>query len=321
MNWFQENKFLAGFLGVVVVGAGVLGFLTLSASGKYSAAKSDFESKATELQRLHGLTPFPDDANLKRIKEQSHELDARNLALQKELDGMELPLEQVTPEAFQDRLKETVASLLKKAAENNVVLPEKFYLGFEPYETAPPRAEASSNLARQLKVIAGVVGKLIDVHVVKLDSIVRPPLPEEQTGAASRDSATPPATGGVPAKKGGPALVKSVPFNVSFTAEQSKIRLFLNQLAESKSPFLVVRAVQFSNEQQKGPSRIQIEDPAAASAASADPALAGGTNAAPVAKTSAYKFILGTEKISATMRIEMMDFAEPAAQQAKAATK
>ena len=44
MNWIRENKFLAVFFAVLVVGAGVLGYLLFSASGSFSEGPKTFEN-------------------------------------------------------------------------------------------------------------------------------------------------------------------------------------------------------------------------------------------------------------------------------------
>ena len=52
MNWIKANKFLTGFLAVMLVGIGALGYLLLTASGAYDSATENYNSKATEFNRL-----------------------------------------------------------------------------------------------------------------------------------------------------------------------------------------------------------------------------------------------------------------------------
>ena len=54
MNWIKQNKFLSGFIAVMVIGVGALGFLLFQAQSRYGEARTEYESKASELNRLEG---------------------------------------------------------------------------------------------------------------------------------------------------------------------------------------------------------------------------------------------------------------------------
>jgi hypothetical protein len=59
MDWFKQNKFIASWLIVTLVGAGLLGFLFMSAKGAYAEASDAYTAKVGELQTMQNSTPYP----------------------------------------------------------------------------------------------------------------------------------------------------------------------------------------------------------------------------------------------------------------------
>jgi len=350
MNWIKENKFLAGFLAATFVGVAVLGFLLLSAKGRYEEVSNQYQEQAGELNRLQSLKPFPAPENLKKIEEQRAEHQQTIVGLQKSLATNEIPVEPLTEVQFQDRLRESVTRVTAKAAERGLKLPEKFYMGFDRYQTEPPRPEAAPLLGRQLKAIELVLMQVIENKGVMLNRIDRPTLPEEDP---SRSPA--PTAGGGPGGGGGKQdkdksdknLLARYPFEINFTIDQVGFQTVLNRIVSNKTQFFIPRVLQVRNEKTAGPERI---DPALGAAASptapaapppTDAAVAGGAPAAPDAAAASatpaataapgtaaapaapgapagpLKYIVGEERLEVTMRLELVDFAEVAAAPAK----
>ncbi|MEI8340274.1 MAG: Amuc_1100 family pilus-like protein [Verrucomicrobiota bacterium] len=280
MNWIKENKFLAGFLAALVVGAGFLAFLLITNQGKFTEVSDNYSKQAEELKRLQNLVPYPDEANLKLMREQKDEYVANIGKLEKELaTAHQFSLEPMQPSEFQDLLKKTVDAVIEKSGTG--VLPQKFYLGFDVYQTKPPGGEAAAPLARELKAIDLVVNTLIDAKVTSITDIKRPPLPEETDPKAAATQ-----------KK----LVRKTPFDITFVADQGRMRKALDDIVGSKKQFFILRALIVKNEKEKGPAR------ADASA----PSTSGTTD-----ETQRIKIIVGTEKLIVTARIEIVDFALP----------
>jgi hypothetical protein len=338
MNWIKANKFLSGFLAVMLIGVGVLTFLLLSARGKYQEVSEQYETQSTELNRLLSLAPYPDAQNLKLVDAQKKEhLDAMS-QLQKNLGAAEIPIEPLTPQQFQDQLRESVSRIVSKAGARTR-LPEKFYMGFDRYQTEPPRPEAAPILGRDLKAMELVVDHLIENRVIALNRIEREPIPEEAGAAPGEREGS---TGGGPAGRGGrsekaavPPLVKKHTFEVAFLSDQMNFLSVLNRIVSSSTQFYIPRLLQVKNEKEQGPAR---DGGVAAFAAPQNfggdapppPAAGGSTDAAnaanaPVAKPGAAeparKYIVGEENLEVTLRLEIVDFAEPAALAAVSPTK
>lgn len=324
MNWVQENKFFTGFIAVMVVGVGFLGFKVLSASGALEEAESAYNTKASAYNRLRRLDPFPSKKNLEAFEAQKAEAAQVINQFQAELAKKEFPLEPTTPEAFQDALKKAVTETRAKAAAASVTLPkDKFYLGFDRYETAPPDKDAAPALGRQLKAIEWVVEQLIAARIIELKELKRPELPEEKKGGTGQSR--PPERGsrdrggdrgGKPSR---PELVTSHPFDLVFIGKPPQFSNFLNTVVSPKAPqFYVPRAIRVTNQKQSGPPRAveNAEPPPPPVDPAAAPPAPGAAPApeAPAAPTVGdIHYIVGEEAIEVALRLEIVDFAETTA--------
>ena len=308
---FKQNPFLIGFGATLLVGVGALSFLIFQSSSELSALNEDYAQHEAELQRLQGLPLYPEEANLAKLREQKQAVVESASAFQAQLLPMSFPLESIAPEQFQDKLRVTVNEITEKAKANGVKLPEKFYLGFDQYQSLPPKPEAASALDRQLKAVALAVGALLENKVDAIAAINRTPLPEEgdDAKATSAKTATKPAANAPAASASGktaPALFSKYPFEIQFTAEQNRFRRAINQIAKNQEQFFVLRPLKLINERSKPLTKAEA-DSAAASAAGG----AGAVGAEP--KAASLRYLVGTEKLNVQLRVEMVVFSSVAA--------
>ena len=296
MNWIKQNKFLGGFLAVMAVGVGALGYLLFSANSHYDEVRGDYEAKSAELNRLEGLKPYPEAENLKQFDTQKKDHAAAIKALHKTLAAAQIPVEPLSRELFQDKLREAVTRITTKAKESNVALPSPFYLGMEKYQTEPPIPEAAPALGRQLKALEFVVGKMIEDGVTAIAKFERDTLPEEEgKGKKEKAGESPVKPGGSGARsdKPGKGLVSYHGMQIEFLSEQSRFTKFINGIVNEKSQFFVPRLAVVKNESDAAPSRVQ---------------------ATPQKDTPGTdKSIFGSEKLNVAMVLEIVDFAEVAA--------
>lgn len=294
MNWFRENPFVAGLAAFTVVAAGALIFLVTQAMTQYAEVSDAYAQAVQKLQTLQNRSPFPNAENLEKTKALETQYKADLASLQQQLSKLEAPLNSdVRPQQFQDDLRAAVNQVTEKASAAGVTLPKDFYLGFGQYVNSPPTDRAAPALSRQLTVIRELVTNLIDVKVQSIDSLVRRPLPEEQTSAGDRKA----------------GIVERFVFDVGFTADQSKFRVIFNSLLKSNR-FLIVRALNIANTSQEGPP---VTQDAARPAAESLSGLAGTTPAE--ATGGELNVLLGREQLKVGLRLEMIDFtiAEPEA--------
>ena len=303
MNWIKENKFLTGFFATMLVGVGVLGYFLYSAMGGYDEATTRYTGLASELSRLQNLPVSPSQKNLTALAAQKKEAVEVIAAFQSSLAAKAIPAEPMSPEQFQDKLKATKNAVAEKA-QTTTKLPDKFFLGFDPYETRPPdNKEVAALLGHQLKAIEWLFGQLIESRVTEVKSIKREPLPEEGGKARGTEKGD---------KKGKAALVTSHTVEISVQCRQSSLAQFLNALVSPKAPqFYIVRTLSLKNQNEKGPPKV-------VTAAPPPPApVAVGTPAPPAQPQAASTYIVGEEQIEVTMQIDIVDFAEPAPTSAK----
>jgi hypothetical protein len=303
MNWIKENKFLFGFLIVLVIGVGVLSFFVLGAKGHYDDATSSYQSKLGELNRLQKLAIFPNQKNLDKILAQQAEVNTEVNALASALSTQQIPAEDLSPEQFQDRLKASVTNVRNKATQAipPVTLAMEFFLGFQRYETAPPAREASGAVGRELKAIEWLCNQLIESKVAAIESLERDELPEEagRVKANQPKPAVPKPVAGKPGKVDKVAKTHEIDkhrIQLTFLTDQTRIRNVLNSIVTYKGQFFLPRLVTVKNEKPEAPKRAAL---------GADP-----TAPADPATPSASPYIVGEEKVHVTLVLEMVDFTE-----------
>ena len=306
MNWVKQNKFLTGFIVVMLIGVGALGFELFTAMGAYDEASENYTKASAEYNRLRHLVPYPNKQNLQAYDEQKQEAASVINAFESGLASKEFPFESLSPSDFQDKLKASVTAVRAKAAENNIKLPDKFYLAFEKYETTPPSPEAAAPLGRELKAIEWVVNQFLSRPSNALESVIsltRADLPEEKGGKSGKGGGGGSNAGGPGGNaKGGPGggggsgrrdLVKYHPFDISVSCKPGALREVLKSITGSKAPqFYVLRQIRIRNSKEKGPPR------------------AGDPSETDKDK-QAIHYIVGEEWIEVTARFEVVDFTKP----------
>ena len=346
MSWFQENKFTVIFGGITAVAAGALGWLVLGAKSDLEAAQTKFTDTTSELGRLQNGKPFPNEKNVAAYKAELGRVEGEVSKLHQKLLATEFPLESVAPNAFQDRLKQTIDRIKGEALAQKMMLPGQkkddasavaadasFNLGFGNgsvnYLDKLPQDEASSELARELKVIDFVVQLLLTNKATHLVEVKREPMALEKGEKDDKKKEDKkPAPGGDTKpkrdKEDGPKLVTHHKFEVKFIAPQSSVMKILNGITTASQPFIIPRRVFVENEKKEGPVKeiaslaVPPSEPAVP-AVPADPAspaspapVTPDAPAAPVATKEGTKLIwvVGEEHVVVELELEMVDFAD-----------
>lgn len=306
MTLTRENRFLITLGSIVLLASVGLMVLLMRARGAYGEISQQYDTQAAELKRLQSLEPFPDQANLNATSEQVKKYAEALSALLGQLGKQNFPMENLSPNQFQDRLREVVSGVGARAAEKGVGLPPNFYLDFDPYKDSLPKSASVPALARQLKSVELIVNLLIGTRVTSLNALVREPVPEEglaRTASATPGSTPPPAGGGAAGASPLPPLVVNQAVTANFTCEAGQLRQIANELLKSQQ-FLVIRSIKIQNQSPKGPAKV-LEDILAA----APPAAPGAQAATGQADESRrLQFIVGKEKLDVTLRIEIVNF-------------
>jgi hypothetical protein len=297
MDWIKQNKFLAGWLAVTLLGAAALGYLFFSAKSQYSETWDSYTAKVGELQNLQNATPYPDEENLKKMQELQKAHQAAINDLQKQLAKNEIPVTPLTAVKFQDELRESVKRVTALAAENNTKLPDKFYMAFDRYQAEPPKDEAAAPLGRLLKAMEEAITILIKSRADVITDFKRDPIPEEGGEKPATASGTPKPAGGKTSEADAEsALVKRQPVSVSFVASEGRFRRFINELISSKKQFYIPKNLVVTNEKTTGVPKIAA---AAPPVPGEDPSKSGG-----------LKYVVGDERLTVSVRVDIADFAD-----------
>lgn len=311
MSWFSENKFLAVFGGVMVVGVGALGYLTMGASSEYETAKGEYDTEVTKLRGLYDTKPSPMQDNLDEYRKREKAFSEQIAALQKDLGAIEIKTEPVSPTGFQDKLKEAVSRVVAKAAEMEMKLPEKFYMGFDEYQNTPPKDVSAPSMLRELRSLEIVMNLLLQSKKAELKSIARNAEEKKQPDVK------PDPKGGKAKGDADKKLIHKISYKVDFIASQDQFKTVLNGITGSKEQFFVVRNLHIKNEKPEAPGKnapgaggggAQPADPAAPAPAAA------GTPAAAAAAAPAggdLQAIFGNEKLEVSLDLDVLDFADP----------
>lgn len=310
MNWFKQNVFATVLLVITLIGSGVLIFLSLQKKTETAATREDFETQKAEYQRLTTQPIFPNQKNLDALEQQRKQYEERANVLQSEIAKIQLPVEQISPSQFQDKLAAATRDIMVKAAANKVEIAEEdFFLGFKEYRSQLPPQAAVADLNIVLNSIVDVTNKLIDARISRLEKITRIPLPSEGGAtAAPAGNQAPAANANAARGKNNKAEPRKVldrsTFIVEFVGGATPVQNFLNT-ATSGPQLLTMQLVRLQNEQLKGPPRTLPGAPTDDQGAGVDPAPTEGTTEGAEAAPP-INFILGEEKVIASVRFQII---------------
>ncbi len=301
MNWFQQNRWLGTFLIVLMVATLASGYFLFSAKGNADDALARFNEAATERNRLERLDPYPTEANYKKMKVHLENYSTSLNKLKEDLKTRVLPAPAMAPNEFQSRLRQVMVAVAEKARANRVKLPDNFALGFEEFTAALPSTAAAPLLGQELAQVELLLNTLIDARVESITALIRVPMTEER-GAAPSPGPNAPALRKPPGSTAatGPRMLEKGVIDITFTSSPSAARKVLNQLGSSNQQFYITRTLHVRNEKDKGPARELPPVPGATPAA-----VVAAVPAKPVA---ALNFIVGSERIETSARIELVRF-------------
>ncbi len=301
----KKNKFLSTYLIVLVVGLLALGYFYWTSLSAHTAAKTEFENAKSKVSTLEGRPVFPSQDNVEKRRAQVSDYAAKADELQKQLLTLQKPLEtDLANDRFQTKLNESIR-LLKQTAEATKLGSQnaEFDLGFGKYLNSLPPKEAVADLNFSLDGIQAAVNTMLTDRVTAIESIERGELAVESGKPAPAEEPTTPAAKKAAAKKGPAApapvidestVVQRYPFTVRFSGSAASVEAVLNHLASSKEQFWSVRQVRIENEKKSGAAK------GSAPTESSDPT-----------EQRDSRVVLGGEKVSVVVWLELVRFLEP----------
>jgi hypothetical protein len=341
----KDNKFPAVFGGLMAVGVIGFGYFAFSSWSSLKKATTDYKKTSQQVTGLRQSKLFPDDSNLAAKIEQVDAYKASVDALQDKLVASQRALKDIKQQDFPKILLSAYEKTSAAASEAKITLPENFYFGMEVYKNGLPPAVACSLLEWELDGINFLTSILIDEGIISLDSITRDLTPVEsadygkETPGNNRGgnaNASPRMSSGADGEVAydPERVLDTYRFALTLTADHSAWERVLSRISNEKSFFYWIRYMRVENEKKEGPAKgelftpIAVETPFAPApeiapeppapsddpAADADPAAvtdpAGpAVEAAPQAQAMIdVREILGTEKIRASLVIDLVRF-------------
>lgn len=284
---FKNSPFLAALLAITALLLVVGIYLLNAEAGRLSEEQALFDQKKSQLQQLERNKPFPNQANVEAARRETKEASELLGELAKELAVAPVS---ATPQGFQDELASLVKSFAEKAAAKKIALPDNFYLGFEQYETQLPPADIVSRLSLQLRSINAVAKVLLDSQVKSLAAIARSPVRGETViGKTTGEPTEGPKDD---ANSEAPKL-ELVPFDITFSADQSAFRTAFNRIAELEPP-VFIRLVAIENSSPLPPSKTADAEVSAVPGEQTDKQAAAASGIRPV---------VGRETVTASIRL------------------
>lgn len=234
MHWIKRNLFLAvgGLVALALFGGGIFYFLT--AQGRKKSIVEDWEANKAEMDRLQAQKPFPNQDNIKRVKEETEKLRAAVGQLHRFFAPV--PAEKVTGTAFLSYRANTLAELQRMAEQAKTTLPSRNY-AFS-FETQRPKTEFKEGtfpaIPEQMAEVKALCRILFDAHVDPLVNIRRARVSrDDEDSTAATDYLA--LTIETNAETG----TVSSPYELSFGGLSSDLAVVLQRLAASPHGFIV----------------------------------------------------------------------------------
>lgn len=289
MKWFKENPLIAAIALTALLGTIGSGFLLMHEIEQHSNAVGELKIASDKLRTLQKMDPYPDADNLESIEISVNDYSKAISDFTKNLNDLEVQLnKEINPQEFQDGLREAVNKLQSEAHKNNVSLPEKFFFGFEAYQSQLPTQDEVQELHREFLAIEGLLSAIIPLGISSIDTLVR----NQNTKSIAliqKDKI----------ETADPVRFKS--FTLAFTASQnSLIKAFDKIPGSDDSPrFLVLRNLTIENTNPTAPKKTSTDQPSDTSPVSSNPKPAASEK---------LPLIFGNESVKATMLFEVPDF-------------
>ena len=329
MSKGKSNSFLPGYFAVLGLGALGLGYLAWSASSSADEAQASYQSTKDNLDSMQRGTIFPNAENEAKKKKLVDALVAKVKTLVDGVSKFQSPINPAeTGESFQKKLVATETAIKEAAKGRSITLAEKFSIGFDKYADSFASSQAAPKLAAELDAVAFLLNTAMASGVTSLDSFTRAELDIEKSAPAAEPTPKPgtkPAAPSTPkpntqrpaAAKGAPLVEESKvierqPMNLVVTGSNIAITQLLSSLANVKpgdtgAHFFTIRMLRVENSMKDGPDKTitvtmeEKEDPETKTTVKRD-----------------AKYILGDEKVTLFLDLDLVRFIDPASESAAA---
>lgn len=180
MAWIQKNLMLVlgGLVGLVLLAGSA--FFLYSQYSREGTINTALEEKRAEWNRLIGLNPFPDEKNIKAVKDDTAEVDKLSTELKARISPVSIP---ALPDTLSLKLliETTISDLRKEAEAAGVTLPQNYAFTFQKLREMPQfESNAIPRIAEQVQEISILSRVLFDAKVHTVDTFKRCPILKDE---------------------------------------------------------------------------------------------------------------------------------------------
>ncbi len=234
-----------GVIAFLLIGGGA--FYAISSYGKYSEELSGWSSRVGTIESLERRIPYPNKANAEALAEKVEEYEASVQKLYQGLNSFQRPLNlEIQGTQLQPKIKESVQEFREFAKAGGLVIEgtEEFQLGFDAYASSSiPAPDVVPILDYELEAIEHLLRELVTSGVSSLKSFERDSIPGEAGSSGQYES----------------GVVHKYPVRLRFQSPYAAFQKFVNQIANDKNYFYIVRVLKIENEATDGPPK-QTQD-------------------------------------------------------------
>lgn len=180
MAWIKKNLMLVlgGLVGLVLLAGS--GYFLYSETSRDAEINTALEEKKAEWNRLNGLNPFPDEKNIKAVKEDTAQVEKFASDLKAHIGAVSIP---PLTDTFSLKLliETTISDLRNEAEAAGVTLPHNYAFTFQKLREMPQfESNAIPRLAEQVAEISLLSRVLFDAKVHTVDTFKRCPILKEE---------------------------------------------------------------------------------------------------------------------------------------------
>lgn len=274
-----------GIVSVLLLAA--TGFYAASSFQRYRESLSKWEKKVESIADLEVQVPYPDEKNASALKKRVGSYRESVRALSETLKSFQRPLETGVETTGQSRAKKYVEDfrLFAKANAFTIETENEFLLGFDAYADKMPDPDLVPLLCFQMDAIDHVLRKLVKSGAKSMTSFERDPIPGE-SGARESPSG---------------AVMQKYPVRLRFHTDHDSLQGFINDLANDRDFFYIIRVLKVQNESQEGPLKQIPED---------EPSSVGPEKSLeiPLQEARDARVLMGQERLNLFMVIDICRF-------------
>lgn len=233
-----------GVIAAVVLGA--TGYYAATSYGKYKDALSDWDGKVTSIVSLERRVPYPNQENTDALTKKVKSYEASVQSLQETLKSFQPELNtSLQNTEFQLQVKTKVEEFRATATQAKMEIESAtdFQLGFDAYSNSVPPPSLVPVLDYELEAIDHLLRKLIDSGAETLIDFVRDPVPGEAGSAPGSET----------------EVVQKYPVRFRFSGTYETLQKFVNELANDRQFFYIVRIMKVKNSATDGPLKLSNE--------------------------------------------------------------